>query len=90
MSKVDVLRAASDAGKKGFKLYRTLTGETVDAVQCYKKKTRCFPPRQGGRDRERRGREIEVMWRRAEAGQRQKKAGQADHSLSDINPIVGF
>lgn len=31
-------RAASDAGKKGFKLYRTLTGETVDAVQCYKKK----------------------------------------------------
>lgn len=27
MSKVDVLRAASDAGKKGFKLYRTLTGE---------------------------------------------------------------
>lgn len=37
-SKVDVFRAASDAGKRGFKLYCTLTGEAVDAAQCYKKK----------------------------------------------------
>lgn len=47
MSKVDVFRAASDAGKKGFKLYRTLTGETVDAVQCYKKKNTLFSSSSG-------------------------------------------